>query len=352
MSFSENQDYEFSHDDESKNTGNVKDSNSIQNSYIKNNNNDNNNIPKKNRTLQFYKYLFYSMKTEIKSHDFLKLLRNSNTAELSIWTISVVLYANIPKNYPINKEGETSSIRYNGIFIWLHLVHIVRACLGMFVGYKLPRNFQIMDILQNISENKLETTLFNDIIRETLLNHIISKIKERKKIILAYFFLTLVNMLFDIIEFFVLLSKITRSPSNEKNIFITFLLIVIIYLVIDFSYIFFAGQLKYAFPPIYLKPITAAYYGLVERAMIVFKLRKKRTDIVSEDKAQKSSGQYVRSTHDINNGGVNILEYIVKDSFGFNQNNEDKYLPQFKEQIRNNEEIKKSNEPISNEILN
>jgi hypothetical protein len=294
------------------------------------------------------------MKTEIKAHDFLKLLRNSNTAELSLWTISVVLYANIPKNYPIVKEGEASTIKYNGIFIWFHIVHIIRACLGMFIGYKLPRNFQIMDILQNLSDEKLQKTLFNDIIRETLLHHVISNIKERKNIILAYFFLTLVNIAFDTIEFFILLSKITRSPSNEKIIFITFLIIVIIYLVIDFSYIFFAGQLKYVFPPIYLEAITAVYYGLVERAMITFKLRKKKTNIVSEANAQKRGGQYVRSEYDINNGGVNMLEYIVKDSFGFNQDidDKDKYLPQIKEQIRNNEEFMKNNEPISNQVLN
>ena len=339
MSFSEKQDYDFSHEENKNNENTV---------YLDNPNN-NNNIPKKNRTLQYYKFLFYSMKTEIKAHDFLKLLRNSNTAELSIWTISVLLYANIPKNFPIIKEGETSTVKYNGIFIWFHIVHIIRACLGMYIGYKLPRTYNVMDVLENLSDEKLEKTLFNDIIRETLFNQVVSIIKERKNIILTYFFLTFLNIIFDIIEFFVNLSKISQSSSSEKVIFITFMIIVITYLVIDFSYIFFAGQLKYIFPPIYLKPMMAAYYGLVERAMISFKLKKKQTNIIYEANAQKNGDQYVRSTYDINNGGVNILEYIMKDSFGINQYDEDNNLPQLNEQIRNNEKNDKNLEPISNE---
>ena len=56
-----------------------------QNNSININNNNNPTIKKKNRTLQYYKFLFYSMKTEIKVNDFLKLLRNTNTLELSLW---------------------------------------------------------------------------------------------------------------------------------------------------------------------------------------------------------------------------------------------------------------------------
>ena len=57
------------------------------------------------------------MKTEIKINDFLKLLRNSNTAELTLWTISVLLFANIPKSFPILKERERSAAKYSGVFL-------------------------------------------------------------------------------------------------------------------------------------------------------------------------------------------------------------------------------------------
>lgn len=317
------------------------------------NNTNKTNINKKNRTLQYYKFLFYSLKTEIKVHDFLKLLRNSNTAELSLWTISVVLYANIPKDIPIIKSKGEILVKYDGGFIWLHIVHIIRAFLGMFIGYKLPRSYQIMDSLQSLSDEKLEKTLFNDIIRETLYNQAILVIKERKFIIMIYFFSTIVNIIFDFIDFLVILSKLTSAPSAAKVIFITYLFISIIYLVIDFSYFFFAGQLKYIFPSDYLRSMTAVYYGSIERAMITFKLRKGKTNVIEESKAQKSSGPYIRSRNDMNNGGFNILEYIMKDSLGVYQYDDDKYLPEFKNQIRNKEKFNDNNiEPKSDEILN
>ena len=111
-----------------------------QNNSI-NNNNTNDNIKKKNRTLQYYKFLFYSMKTEIKTNDFLKLLRNTNTLELSLWTISVVLYANVPKDFPILKEDEKNNTKYSGTFLWFHIFHVIHACFGMYILY-LRKNFR------------------------------------------------------------------------------------------------------------------------------------------------------------------------------------------------------------------
>ena len=268
------------------------------------------------------------MKTEIKVHDFLKLLRNSNTAELSLWTISVVLFANIPKDFPVLKEGETSRAKYSGIFLWFHLLHVLRGCLGMYVGYKLPRSYQIMDILQNIQNEELEKTLFNDIIRETLLKNAIFVIKEKKIVIFAYFVLTILNFIFDIIDFLVTLVNISKCAASAKAVFITYLIIGIIYMVVDLAYFFWGGQLRYIFPPDYLKPISELYHGIIDRAILTFKLDKFKTNIVSEAKAQKSNGPFVKESGDMNNGGFNLLEHIMKDSLGvYNiEENNNKYI--------------------------
>ena len=356
MSFSEKQDNSFPYQKNEQ-----KDNN--DNTYIDENENHNNNknqinIKKKNRTLQYYKFLFYTMKTEIKVHDFLKLLRNSNTAELSIWMISVVLFANIPKKFPVLKEGETDTTKYSGIFIWFHILHVIRAFLGMYLGYKLPRSYQIMDILQNLSEEKLEKTLFNDIIRETMLNQVIMVIKQKRLIIFSYFVSTLLNTIIDIIEFLYLLLRLARLSSNAKVVFLTYIFICIIYLVIDFSYIFWLGQLKYIFPYKYLRSINDIYHGIIGKAMITFKLRKRKTDIVTEAKAQKVNSSY-KETSDMKNGGINLFEDIMKHSLGIYQNeNNDKYLPDVNNQNNNNnnkrnirEEILNNNYPKSNEIF-
>ena len=371
MSFSEKPDDEFSQQEQERSQDKDEDITNVEENqgnsidYNDNNNYDNNNygnnnnqntVVKKNRTLQYYKFLFYTMKTEIKVHDLLKLLRNSNTAELSIWTMSVVLFANIPKNFPILKEGENSTATYSGVFIWFHIFHIIRAFLGMYIGYKLPRSYQIMDILQNISDEKLAKTLFNDIIRETLLNNAIIVIKQRKVLIFIYFISTILNAIIDIIDFFIILSKISGSASSAKVVFITYMIITVIYLVIDFAYFFWAGQLRYIFPPEYLRPITDLKYGIIDRAMMTFKLGKNKTNVISEAKVQQNKGPYAKGSNIMNNGGINILEYVMKDSLGiYNSHDNDKYLPENNNQSSNNGNIKydiQNNIPNSNEILN
>ena len=360
MSFSEKPDDEFSQQ-QSKQENNEDITNieeNKRNSINSDNSNINNQNPtkKKNRTLQYYKFLFYTMKTEIKVHDFLKLLRNSNTAELSLWTISVVLFANIPKNFPVLKEGETSKARYSGVFLWFHIIHVLRGCLGMYVGYKLPRSYQIMDILQNIPDEELEKTLFNDIIRQTLLKNAVFVIKEKKVLIFAYFLLTILNFILDVIDFLVTLVNIARCAASAKAVFITYLIIAIIYLVVDLAYFFWGGQLKYIFPPEYLKPISELYHGIIDRTIMTFKLDKFKTNIISEAKAQRSNEPYVKESGDMNNGGFNLLEHIMKDSLGvYNIEENNKYLPDINNQVKKNIQYdirENNNYTNSNEILN
>jgi hypothetical protein len=69
-----------------------------------------------------------------------------------------------------------------------------------------------------------------------------------------------------------MLLKVSRSAEYLKVVFLTYIFISIIYLVIDFSYVFWIGQLQYIFPQEYLKPIKDLYDGIVEKAVIYFKL--------------------------------------------------------------------------------
>ena len=138
-----------------------------------------NSLKKKNRTLQYYKFLFYSMKTEIKLHDFVKLVRASNAGEIAIWIISLILYANTPKDFPKLSEGEKST-SYKNVFIWFHLIHVARAALGIFLIHTFPKSFQVINSLETTSDSKLETTLFNDLIRETIFFNVTERIKPKK----------------------------------------------------------------------------------------------------------------------------------------------------------------------------
>ena len=277
--------------------------------------NQNNGLKRKNRTLQYYKFLFYSMKTELKLHDFVKLVRASNAGEIAIWVISLILYSNTPKDFPKLSEGEKST-SYKNAFIWFHFIHVLRAALGIFLIHSLPKSFQVINSLESNSDEKLERTLFNDLIRETIYFNVTEKIKPKKIPIFIYLIMTVINFVFDLIDFLVVLSSLSGAKPEVKVVLLTYLLISVLYMIIDLSYVFWTGQLKYVFPREYLKPIDSIFNGVVDKAMVRFKLRKPKTDIVSEAKVQQSNQPYVRSSNGMKNGGVNILENILGESFG------------------------------------
>ena len=277
--------------------------------------NQNNGLKKKNRTLQYYKFLFYSMKTELKLHDFVKLVRASNAGEIAIWIISLILYANTPKDFPKLSEGEKST-SYKNAFIWFHFIHVLRAALGIFLIHSFPKSFQVINSLESNSDEKLERTLFNDLIRETIYFNVTEKIKPKKIPIFIYLIMTVVNFVFDLIDFLVILSALSGAKPEAKVVLLTYLLISAIYITVDLAYILWTGQLAYIFPKEYLKPIDSMFSGMVDLAMKKFKLNKRKTNIISEAKAQESKGPYVKSSNDMKNGGVNVLENILGDTFG------------------------------------
>ena len=312
--------------------------------------NQNNGLKKKNRTLQYYKFLFYSMKTELKLHDFVKLVRASNAGEIAIWVISLILYANTPKDFPKLSEGEKST-SYKNAFIWFHFIHVLRAALGIFLIHSLPKSFQVINSLESNSDEKLERTLFNDLIRETIYFNVTEKIKPKKIPIFIYLIMTVVNFVFDLIDFLVILSALSGAKPEAKVVLLTYLLISVLYMIIDLSYVFWTGQLKYVFPREYLKPIDSIFNGVVDKAMVRFKLRKPKTDIVSEAKVQQSNQPYVRSSNGMKNGGVNILENILGESFGVYK---DTNIQQGNEQKNNNRQRypEVNNPPSSEDQMN
>ena len=293
-----------------------------QGGFEGNNNIDPNGLKKKNRTLQYYKFLFYSLKTEIKIQDFVKLVRTSNAGEIAIWIMSLILYANTPKDFPKLSEGENST-SYKNAFIWFHLIHVFRAALGIFLIYSFPKSFDVINSLEGNSDQKLETTLFNDLIRETIFFNVTEKIRPKKIPIIIYLILTIFNLVFDIIDFLVILYSLSGAVAEAKVVLLTYLIIAGLYIIIDLAFVFWTGQLKFVFPPDYLRPIDSLLNGMVEKAMIKFKIKKPKTNVVAEAKVQQSGQPYVLRSGNMNNGGINILENILGDSLGVYKVNSD-----------------------------
>ena len=173
---------------------------------------------KKNRTLQYYKFLFYAMKVEIKMHEFIDLVRFSNQSEISLWILSFVLYVN---------SDETN----RNELIWFHLIHVIRGIMGMLLMLNLPRSYNLVESM-NVDNTQLETKLFNDIAREVADREVVGKLKKMKGKLIIYFVLTFVNFTLDIIDFFNCLAYLGRDDllNNDEMIYVTMLIIAFLYI--------------------------------------------------------------------------------------------------------------------------
>jgi len=272
-------------------------------------------INRKNRTLQYYKFLFYSIKTEIKLHDFIKLYRTCNLGEIALWVMSVIILISTPKDFPKLAPGEKST-KYSTAFIWLHIIHVFRGALGIFLIMTFPKSNYVINSLESYSNQKFEKTLFNDLIRESIFFNVTEKIKPKKLLVIIFLILTLVNVFFDCLDFLIILFSLSGAKSDAKVVFLAYFIISILYIYIDLSFVFWIEHLKYVFPHEYLKSIESLFFGIVDRVLVKFKLKKPKTNVISEANAQNSGKLYVNS-NDMRNGGVNILENILGDSFGF-----------------------------------
>jgi hypothetical protein len=177
------------------------------------------NQPKqKNRTLQYYKILLYAMKIEIKLHEFIDLVRFSNQSEISLWILSVVLYFNSPQSF-VNP------------MVWFHIIHVIRGLMGMFLMLKLPRSYNLVEAMK-VDSYKMENMLFNDIVREVAKKEVLAKLQGMKCLLIAYFVLTFINFVIDVIDLFYCLAYIDKDDltMNSQVIILTSLIVAFLYL--------------------------------------------------------------------------------------------------------------------------
>lgn len=275
---------------------------------------------KKNRQLQFYKFLFYSNKLEIIIQDFLSLARFSNCIEIVAWVVSLILCCNTPDNKPEIPNGE-EIIQYNATFIVCHLFHVIRGVIGLILWMKLPRSYQVIDQLNSISEPDLEKKFFNDIIRDYMNKNVITPIQNKKFIFLSHIIFTFINLAIDLVDFFVLLSGVYKSNNESKVVIMTYFFIDIIYLSVDLSYFTWSMQLKYKLPKAYLVPIQEALDGFVNRIKSRMKIGKKETDVKKENEIQNKLPEIKDKIVDNSiNRGSNVNVDLNNDSCNNNNN--------------------------------
>jgi len=175
-----------------------------------------NNIQRKNRTLQYYKFLFYSMKLEIKNVELINLIRSSNISEILLWVLSMMII-----------------LEYNTLFVILHILHAIRGILGLFLLIKIPQSYEIVQGMESEKYREdLENKIFNDFTRKIINIEVIEKSKQLKNLSILYVIITLINIFVDLIDYLNSLSKFNHveDDNDQKISLLVNFVIAILYL--------------------------------------------------------------------------------------------------------------------------
>lgn len=172
------------------------------------------NIKTKNNGLQFYKFLLNSLKVEISINEFIGLIKMSNQAEIIIWIISISIYLMGSKQYPL---------------VWIHVLHVFRAFVGMIILHKLPRSYELITHIIH-DEKLMEMNNYNDIIRQAFNDHILPRLKLMKCELSMYLTLTIVNFMIDIVDFVYVMSYFSYGKENFQIVTFTFFVLNFLYI--------------------------------------------------------------------------------------------------------------------------
>ncbi len=225
MIIKEVQEYNVEHDDESKNNEIVVKDENKQNIEINNNTpNEINEIAiktqvqkvkkeeeiespwdiEKRQSNEYFSFIFYSMKLEVKSKEFFSLISLSIIGEIVTWVLKLLLHL-FAKSSP---------------FLWVQTCHVLRALFGIIIMAKMPKSYQIFDEVEGMpkSSNLPLTRNFYHLKRFTL-TYINKEINGSRGNLLFYFALTFLNFVADLFDFLFNFS-LFQSATEDKQIMI------------------------------------------------------------------------------------------------------------------------------------
>lgn len=169
---------------------------------------------KKNRTLQYYKFLFYSIKGEIKLYEFFTLVSWTNHIELVLFVIGLIIFFALDKKSP---------------FAIIDILHAARGIIGYCFINSMPTSYQILDKMELTSE-EIENETFNDLMRKQMKIQFFDKVKNNSTMIITYFSITIVNVFIDTVDFLIALSNLNNESDVQKLVAYHRLIISALYL--------------------------------------------------------------------------------------------------------------------------
>jgi hypothetical protein len=165
-------------------------------------------------TLDYYQFLLFTMKFEIKIFEFMNLIKISSIAEIFLWIVCLIT------SYII-------ALPLGSSYIFIQIIHIVRAIVGIILLCQIPKSYELLNLIKE--ESFINPSMANKdytvILKELASPDILPKINKTKPTLIGYFFITFICTAVDVIGFLYLLfsNSTSKHESMISAVIITFI---------------------------------------------------------------------------------------------------------------------------------
>lgn len=169
------------------------------------------------QSVDYFNYLFYSMKFEIKTKEFFSIIEVAIFFEITLWVVSACIYYLNSNKSP---------------YIWLHVLHILRSVFGIVLTVRLPKSLDFIHETEASSNIKYQPILHNFYhFKSHVVNYISEGISDNRGCLLFYCSITFLNFIIDVFDF---IYNLTTYPNAVTNLEI---IVVAVYQLIAVLYI-------------------------------------------------------------------------------------------------------------------
>lgn len=148
--------------------------------------------------------------------------------------------------------------------VWFFLYHIPRGAIGMVILSYMPKTYEAIANIHQIESDDLEE--IKKQIIEGYVKMVLSKEKVMKPLLIAYFVLTIVSIIVDLLLFCVITPDF--GAKNQELRFLILFFAVICFIVQDFIFFIFFNSFKYTFPPEQNGAIRKAIMGFFSQLKV------------------------------------------------------------------------------------
>lgn len=194
---------------------------------------------------KLFKFILYTTKVEIKFNSLVRLVYNTSIFEIAIWVLGFLLFIASPKDMYL---------------IWILIIHIGKAILGLILLDKMPKTFEI---LENVAKNpNFDESKIIELIEKEIKDSFLQKWGINKGKFFGYLVSTIICLAIDLIIFIVQLCAFGKEDLHLMQTCMIFT--ILIFIITDVIYFLWFFTLRFTFPKEILDPIKKAIFGSID----------------------------------------------------------------------------------------